>query len=111
MLSPFLIHRLPGKARPSDQRAAERVHHTQVLPDQLTRYFGEVRDAVGIEGENLPSFHEIRSLGGALLQEAGWPVEKIQALMGHAAEAMTKHYLDGHDTPWVDVRTGLSLTR
>lgn len=109
VLSPFVIHRLPEKARPQHMRAEDRSHHTQVLPEQLTRAFKDARDAAGITGKNAPTFHEIRSLGGALLRQAGWTEEQVQALMGHASVSMTKHYLEGHDTPWQQVSTGIAL--
>ena len=116
VVSPYLVHRLPEKARPTNMRAKTRTHHTQVLPEQLTRAFAEARDRAatkchGLVGENPPTFHEIRSLGGALLREAGWTVEQVQALMGHAEQSMTEHYLEGHEAPWTDVRTGISLSR
>lgn len=109
VVSPYLIHRLPEKARPSNMRAKARDHHTQVLPEQLSRAFAEARDAAGIVSDHPPSFHEIRSLGGALLKDAGWTLEQVQALMGHASEEMTKVYLDGHETPWQAVTTGIAL--
>lgn len=111
VLSPYLIHRLPERARPQEKRAGKRMHHTQVLPEQLTRGFQDARDAAGIEGKNLPTFHEIRSLGGALLRDAGWSVEQVQALMTHTSPSMTEHYLGGHEAPWTDVSIGLSLKR
>jgi len=106
VLSPYVVHRLPDRARPSDKRAAARQHHTQVMPEQLTRAFQDAREAAGVAGENPPSFHEIRSLGGALVRDAGWTTEQVQALMGHASKSMTEHYLEGHDTPWHEVQTG-----
>ncbi|HEY5805030.1 MAG TPA: tyrosine-type recombinase/integrase [Lysobacter sp.] len=109
VVSPFVVHRLPEKARPQDKRAKSRTHHTQVLPEQLSRAFAGARDDAGVAGENPPTFHEIRSLGGALLQEVGWTLQQVQALMGHTSETMTKHYLDGHDSPWSVVQTGSSL--
>ncbi|PJK00795.1 integrase [Lysobacteraceae bacterium NML91-0213] len=111
VVSPYLVHRLPEKARPRDKRAAARVHHTQVMPEQITRAFAEARDAAGIGGDSPPTFHEIRSLGGALLREQGWTVEQVQALMGHASPSMTTVYLEGHEVPWSEVETGLSLNR
>lgn len=99
VVSPYLIHRLPEKARPSNMRAKDREHHTHVLPEQLSRAFATARDAAGINADNPPTFHEIRSLGGALLKEAGWTNEQIQALMGHSNVAMTEHYLGGHEAP------------
>lgn len=109
VVSPYLIHRLPGRARPSDQRAQARTHHTQVLPEQLSRAFADARDAAGVGGDNPPTFHEIRSLGGAMLREQGWTLGQVQALMGHASETMTKVYLDGHEQPWCEVVPGLKL--
>lgn len=111
VLSPYVVHRLPGKARPQEMRAKDRDHHTQVLPEQLSRAFADSRDDAGITGDNPPTFHEIRSLGGSLLQEAGWTLQQVQALMGHSSEAMTKVYLEGHDAPWQPVSTGISLPR
>lgn len=111
VLSPYIVHRLPEKARPSNMRATARQHHTQVMPEQLTRAFQGARDEAGIGGEHPPSFHEIRSLGGALLSEAGWEIEKVQGLMGHSCTSMTEHYLEGHETPWQDVQPGNTLVR
>lgn len=111
VLSPYIIHRLPEKARPSNMRAYARQHHTQVMPEQLTRAFQDAREAAGITGSNPPSFHEIRSLGGALLSEAGWQIEQVQGLMGHSSASMTEHYLEGHDTPWLEVSPGTVLVR
>lgn len=109
VLSPYLIHRLPEKARPKEKRATARTHHTQVLPEQLSRAFADARELAGVDGPNPPTFHEIRSLGGALLRAAGWTVEQVQALMAHGSEAMTQHYLEGHEAPWTEVRTGVTL--
>ncbi|CAH0244578.1 hypothetical protein SRABI35_02793 [Stenotrophomonas lactitubi] len=103
VLSPYVVHRLPDRARPSDKRASARAHHTQVMPEQLTRAFQEAREAAGVGGENPPSFHEIRSLGGAMVRDAGWTTEEVQALMGHTSKSMTELYLDGHDAPWTEV--------
>lgn len=111
VVSPYVTHRLPEKARPQAKRAKARMHHTQVLPEQLTRAFKDARDAAGITGENAPTFHEIRSLGGAMLLDKGWPIEQVQALMGHASKTMTTVYLEGHDAPWQKVSVGLSLKR
>ena len=115
VVSTHIIHRLPEKARPSHMRAKDRTHHTQVLPEQLTRAFAAARDlaakaAPDLIGDNPPTFHEIRSLGGALLQqEAGWSLQQVQALMGHASEEMTRVYLEGHERPWQQVATGIQL--
>lgn len=111
VLSPFIIHRKPEKARPRHMRAGDREHHTQVLPEQLSRAFQEARELAGIEGDNPPTFHEIRSLGGKLLRDQGWTLDQVQALMGHASEEMTKLYMEGHEVPWQRVTTGIKLAR
>jgi enterobacteria phage integrase len=111
VVSPYLIHRLPDRAQANDKRAKSRAHHTQVLPEQLSRAFADARDDAGIDGDNPPTFHEIRSLGGALLREAGWTVSQVQTLMTHTSEAMTEHYLGGHEAPWTEVQTGVKLAR
>lgn len=109
VLSPYLIHRMPERARPKEKRAKDRTHHTQVLPEQISRAFADARDAAGIDSKNAPTFHEIRSLGGALLRENGWSVKDVQALMAHTSEAMTEHYLAGHEAPWTEVSIRTSL--
>jgi integrase len=111
VLSPFVVHRLPDRARPSDKRAATRTHYTQVMPEQLTRAFQDAREAAGISGASPPSFHEIRSLGGALLSESGWAIDQVQSLMGHSSVSMTEHYLEGHETAWQEVSAGAMLLR
>ncbi len=105
VVSPFVIHRLPVKARPKHMRAVKRVHHTQVLPEQLTRLFEEARDACPefADCKNPPTFHEIRSLGGDLYRKAGWTKTQLQALYGHADENMTDTYLDRPDAPYVEI--------
>lgn len=110
VLSPFITHRKPEKARPRHMRAGDREHHTQVLPEQLSRAFQEARELAEIKGENPPTFHEIRSLGGKLLRDQGWTLEQVQALMGHASEEMTKLYMEGHQVPWQRVNPGLSIS-
>ncbi|HEY0661469.1 MAG TPA: tyrosine-type recombinase/integrase [Lysobacter sp.] len=45
------------------------------------------------------------------LQESGWTLQQVQALMGHSSETMTKAYLEGHDAPWQLVSTGITLPR
>jgi enterobacteria phage integrase len=111
VVSPYLIHRLPEKARPTGMRAKTRDHHTQVLPEQLSRAFADARDAAKLESENPPTFHEIRSLGAALLIEQGWTRPQVQALMCHSEAAMTDLYLGGHEQPWTEIKPGLVLTR
>lgn len=102
--SPYVVHRLPLKARPRGMGADGRDHHTQVMPEQITRAFAAARDATGLEFDGAPpSWHEIRSLGIALYRDRGWTLEQVQALAGHATKAMTEVYAEGHEAPWTDV--------
>lgn len=109
VVSPYIVHRLPEKARPQDKRAKGRDHHTQVLPEQLSRAFADARDAADIEGDNPPTFHEIRSLGAALLKQSGWDEKRVQELLAHTDAAMTRVYLEGHEQPWTEVMSAVSL--
>lgn len=105
VVSPYLVHRLPEKARPRDMRAKARGHHTQLLPEQISRGFDDARAAcAAFDGvKNPPTFHEIRSLGADLYRQAGKPEAWIQQLLAHSEPAMTRHYLKGHEAPWTDV--------
>jgi integrase len=112
--SPYVIHRLPEKARPARMRAGARDHHTQVLPEQVTRAFtlAFTRSGIGVTYQRThPTFHEIRSLGIALYRQSGWSEERVQALAGHADVEMTRHYMEGHEAPWQPVDSGLTIGR
>lgn len=111
LVSPYLVHRLPIKLPPHGKRAKTREHHLQVLPEDITRTFNKALKTSGLDYGTArpPTFHEIRSLGGDLYRQAGWSLEQVQQLMGHASEEMTRHYLEGHEAPWVEVRAGLQL--
>lgn len=89
-------------------QAQQRTHHTQALPEQLSRAFSDARDATDLfnEAASPPSFHEIRLLGGKLHQRAAWSVAHIQALMAYASSDMTDGCLAGHETSWVEVSAG-----
>lgn len=109
--SPYVIHRLPGKARPHGMRAKARDHHTQVLPEQLSRAFAAARDRAArhvpdLFGPSPPTFHEIRSLGAARLRQRGWTEEQVQALLAHSDLKTTRTYLADHEPPWLDIRIG-----
>ncbi|WP_233431205.1 tyrosine-type recombinase/integrase [Lysobacter enzymogenes] len=112
VLSPFIVHMLPERVKPQHQRAKDREHHTQVMADYLTRAFAEYRDLAEVGGDNPPSFHEIRSLGAALLRvQRGWTEEQVQALLAHSDVDMTRVYLEDHEQPWTEVDVGLVLSR
>ncbi len=102
---PFLIHKVPERIVKADWKR----HHKQVAPEMLTRTFAELRDQVIPEyarmapGER-PSFHEIRAMGADHYRETlKWPEPKIQLLLGHSSEQMTRVYLDRHGERWTEV--------
>ena len=81
-------------------------HRHQVLPDYLTRAFGDLVKA-NLTGDNLPTFHEIRSLTSDQYRKVGWSQEQIKTLLGHEDIEMTEHYQDGHEVKFERVTVGL----
>ena len=96
--SPFILHKQP--ARRSAKPSAKRSHPTQLMKEQLTRTFADIRDELGIRSElptgERPTFHEIRALSGHLCSEAGWTTGEIADLLGHEDEKTTERYLSDH---------------
>ncbi|MDT4875777.1 Phage integrase family protein [compost metagenome] len=99
VVCPYLIHYLP-KARKRAQLDAKR-HWNAVTEDYLTKAFTKARDESKaydtMPKAERPTFHEIRALGSWLYEQQGYPLDYIQALMGHADEQMTEHYQAGHE--------------
>jgi len=116
---PYVIHRRP-KVRTQRLRDAiddGRIEHWyQVVPEQFTKAFQAARDSAEaydhLPAVERPSLHDVRALGIFMLHKAGYPIEYIQALAGHAGEDMTLHYMAGHEkaTP-LEVEAGLSLEK
>ena len=102
--SHHVIHRQPQRR----VKATGRTDANAVLPNMITKTFSKARKTSGfyapeLESAALPSFHEIRSLGALLYEEAGMPKTRVQALLGHTSEAMTDTYLDRHKIRWNEV--------
>jgi len=108
---PFVIGHKPERARRSPKNPKE--HPYQVATTYLTKAVAAARDKSdvfkGWAPEELPTLHELRSLGAHLYQEAGYPLEYIQALLGHADAKMTELYLSGYGEKWQEVRADLPL--
>lgn len=112
-----VIPRLWGRAtRSNDSSHQTKKGHPkriQILPDYLTRAFGEARDATlsdngpplfhGLPTAARPGLHEVRSLSGDLYRRAGYSTGDIQQLMGHTDEKITEGYLAGHETRWTEI--------
>lgn len=111
-LSPYIVHRNNSFQRTA--QATERKHITQVIPEQLTRHFKTTRDRTkafpGYREEELPGYHEIRSLCARLYQEQGRSIEEVQLLLGHGNVDMTEWYqTDPSRVQWQEVRAGLVI--
>lgn len=109
IVCPFIVACRPSRMRESENK----LHPFQVLPDFLTKAVAAARDRTGLfddyaPGER-PTLHELRSLGAHLYEQAGYPEEFIQALLGHADIEMTQHYLDGHKEKWSEVTADLRI--
>ncbi|MGB5279008.1 MAG: tyrosine-type recombinase/integrase [Gammaproteobacteria bacterium] len=110
VMSKHLVHKNPAHKR--HEYMAKKDHWAMVTPEMLSREFAKLREKAGIEpnaGMNPPTFHEIRSLGGRLLEEQGHSKEFIQALMGHTDQAMTAHYLEDGSIDWQMAEAALKL--
>lgn len=107
-VSPFLIHRIPGRRVPLKKN---QYHRTYVTPDYLSKSFQKCRDTTTrfahCKPEERPTFHEIRSLAIKLYEECGHDAQK---LAGHTHRAMTEHYKKGHDIEWTPTEANLALT-
>lgn len=104
-LTPACARHARCRARNAQNRAPTRLRYCR----NKCPAHSEARDEAGVEGDNPPAFHELRSLSGALLRDASWAKAQVQELMTHTSESMTQHYLDGHDAPWTAVRMGIAL--
>lgn len=106
IVSPYLIHRLPERNLKSDSKN----HHTQVTPDYLSKQFMIVRDQTELFCHLLPlerpTFHEIRSLGIKLYEDAGFDA---QFLAGHTNRKMTEQYKVGHGIEWTIAEANLKI--
>ncbi|CAI0713650.1 Uncharacterised protein [Serratia proteamaculans] len=70
-------------------------------PDGLTKKFVATRKASQLEfEENLPTFHEIRSLAGRLYEKEKGK-EFAQKLLGYKSEKMMGKYLDTRGKEYV----------
>lgn len=102
--SPYLLCYRP-RARRQEQVEAK-THWTAITVDYLTKEFAKARDACGAYNhiplkKARPSVHELRALGSWLYEQQGFPVEYVQALLGHTTPEMTEYYQAGHEAKQV----------
>ncbi len=77
---------------------------TGVHPDRITHAFAEARALAGIDGEDPPTWHEIRSLSKRLYDKQGGVDTK--ALLGHLTDKMSELYADSRGTEAIRVKVG-----
>lgn len=114
VLCPYLVHCHPERMTAQARKA--KPHPFAVLPDYLSKQFSKWRDKSGaydhLPKNQRPSFHDIRALGILMYHKAGYPMDYIMALAGHALSSTTEHYISGHENPKpVAVSAGLSLAQ
>ncbi len=114
--SPMIVHYRPMRRIRAQMDA--KAHWSAVTPPYLSRTFQDLRDAcplfAGMEPAERPTFHEIRSLGARLYQEAGYGMDYIQPLMTHSDKKTTQLYLEGGrqaltDANFIPVRADLPI--
>ncbi len=96
---PYLVHCRPKRITPKTRAA--KLHPFAVLPGYLSKQFTKARDESAayahLKPAERPTFHDIRALGILMYFKAGYPVEYIMALAGHAKSSTTELYIDGHE--------------
>jgi integrase len=112
---PTLLRYRP-RARRREQIEAK-VSWSAITEDYLTKEFRKARDAAGAYNNiedplARPTVHELRALGAWLYEQQGFPLDYVQALMGHSTEEMTAYYQAGHEQKGIvyqRVKAGLAL--
>ena len=94
---PYLISQ-PG--RPSKHKT----HLYQMIHRECSEQFTECSKAVHPGADTYPTFHEVRSLAGAMLEMQGVEVEEIRSVMAHTDSKTTALYLAGHERRFLSVK-------
>jgi hypothetical protein len=84
---------MPLKKRKSKHKD----HFTQLLADEISDQFRDVRDSLGIGGESPPSLYECRALAALEAQKGGRSAQDISRLLAHTDEATRAVYLRDHE--------------
>lgn len=111
---PYYVHRRPDRIRLENQR--KKPHDLYVPATWLGKQFSKWRDKTGLfdqmSAAEKPGLHEIRALGGQLMEEAGFDQTVIQAYYGHTDRKTSQIYLDNgqvNDRDFRRVGEGLRL--
>lgn len=115
-LTPYLVH------QPASANARRRTR--PLAPESISRGFQTARKKAmrkhpelfaGLADKQLPTFHEVRSLGAAELAKKliakGHDRKQAEAfaqrLLTHTTTKQTRLYMDGHDIEFVEVKLGV----
>jgi site-specific recombinase XerC len=91
--------------------AREANKSVNIKPDNLTRRITKLIKDSGLYETNHPTLHEVRSLGGRMMEEAGFPTQLIQDLYGHKKSSTTEIYLNPDKPKYKKAKTVLELDR
>lgn len=110
--STHIIHRIPDRV----EKVEGRTDFTAVLPDYITKEFAKARKSSQFfpsdkPARTLPTFHEIRSLGGYLYESQGVPRDVVQSMYAHSKKETTDLYLDRGEIQWKEVDLSAWLGR
>lgn len=86
----------------------EKEHPCQMTTDMICKQFTECMRVIDPKPDH-PTFHEIRSLSAALLEQGGTPGELISKIMAHTNHATTELYLHGHQRNFFDVNYSVTV--
>lgn len=96
VVSKYLIHHIRNQGR------AVRGSHVKL--GRISNAFAEARLLAGIQGDDAPTFHEIRSLSKRLYDAQG--NVNTKELLGHMTEAMSEMYADSRGIAPIKVTLG-----
>lgn len=78
--------------------------------DWVSRKFAKmVRAVLGKTDESNPTFHEIRALSAATLEQSGISRDDIKKVMAHTDVSTTAIYLEGHRDDFVEIKISAKL--
>lgn len=97
---PYLI----SHPRRHNQHTVTYNHHLPMNKKLLTEQFTECSKAVYPGVDNYPTFHEVRSLAGVMLEVQGIDIDDIRTVMAHTDAKTTAMYLSGHERSFMSVK-------
>lgn len=96
VVSKYLIHHVRNQGRA--------VRGSYVKLGRISNAFADARELAGIVGDDVPTFHEIRSLSKRLYDAQG--NVNTKELLGHMTEAMSEMYADSRGIAPIKVTLG-----